>query len=88
MAMLSTLNRLRQRKIVEWALAYLAGAWLLMQLVEVLSGRWPLPLALQRGVDLHAVSLGMFDDVVQSLLGDAKYRQCRIIGQAEIVPLG
>ncbi len=52
MAVLSTLNRLRQRKIVEWALAYLAGAWLLMQLVEVLSGRWPLPLALQRGVDL------------------------------------
>ena len=52
MAVLSTLNRLRQRKIVEWALAYLAGAWLLMQLVEVLSGRWPLPLALQRGVDI------------------------------------
>ena len=52
MALLSTLNRLRQRKIVEWALAYLAGAWLLMQLVEVLAGHWPLPLALQRGVDV------------------------------------
>ena len=50
--LLASLERLRKRKLVEWALAYLAGAWLIMQLVDVLSDRWPLPLAAQRGIDL------------------------------------
>ena len=50
--MLPALERLRKRKLVEWALAYLAGAWLLMQLVEVLSDRWPVPMGVQRGIDL------------------------------------
>jgi hypothetical protein len=27
-------ERLRQRKIVQWALAYLAGAWVLYQLLQ------------------------------------------------------
>jgi TolB-like protein/Tfp pilus assembly protein PilF len=46
---------LKERKLVQWALAYLAGAWLLMQVVEVLAARWPLPLGLQRGIDLLLV---------------------------------
>jgi TolB-like protein/Tfp pilus assembly protein PilF len=49
---LAALERLRKRKLVEWALAYLAGAWLLMQLVDVLSDRWPVPMGVQRGIDL------------------------------------
>lgn len=36
----SLLTRLRRRKLVQWALAYLAGAWLVMQLVDVVGGRW------------------------------------------------
>ena len=30
-----TWQRIRQRKLVQWALAYLAGAWLVLQLVEL-----------------------------------------------------
>jgi TolB-like protein len=52
MLVLPALERLRKRKLVEWALAYLAGAWLIMQLVDVLSDRWPVPMTVQRGIDL------------------------------------
>lgn len=31
------LERLKQRKVVQWAAAYLAGAWLVLQLVDVLA---------------------------------------------------
>jgi adenylate cyclase len=55
----SPVDRLKDRKLVEWTLAYLAGAWLVMQLVEVLSDRWPLPLGLQRSVDL-VLLVGLF----------------------------
>jgi phage shock protein PspC (stress-responsive transcriptional regulator) len=34
--MTSLLARLRERKLVQWALAYLAGAWLVLQVVDVL----------------------------------------------------
>jgi TolB-like protein/tetratricopeptide (TPR) repeat protein len=55
----SFLDRLKTRKLVEWMLAYLAGAWLVMQLIEVLGGRWALPLGLQRGIDMLLV-VGFF----------------------------
>jgi TolB-like protein len=57
--MFPILNRLKERKLVEWALAYLGGSWLLMQLIDVLSDHWPLSLGLQRGIDLLIV-VGFF----------------------------
>ncbi len=42
-------TRLRERKIVQWALAYLAGAWLALQVMEVLGDILTLPLSFQRG---------------------------------------
>jgi hypothetical protein len=43
---MSSLRNFRQRKIVQWSLAYLTGAWFVTQLVDVLvtrlSGR-PMP---------------------------------------------
>ncbi len=36
----SFLDDLKQRKLFQWAVAYLAGAWLLMQLIDVLGSRW------------------------------------------------
>ena len=57
--MSSTLKRLKERKLVEWTLAYLGASWLLMQLIDVLSDHWPLSLGLQRGIDLVIV-VGFF----------------------------
>jgi TolB-like protein len=70
----SPLDRLKDRKLVEWTLAYLAGAWLLMQLVEVLSDRWPLPLGLQRGVDV-VLLVGLFVAVTLAWYHGEKGRQ-------------
>jgi TolB-like protein len=76
--MSSPLNRLKDRKLVEWTLAYLAGAWLVMQLVEVLSDRWPLPLGLQRGTDL-VLLVGLFITITLAWYHGEKGRQ-RVTG--------
>ncbi len=41
--MTALLDRLKERKLVQWALAYLAGAWLLLQVLDVLGQNfdWP-----------------------------------------------
>jgi len=57
------LENLKQRKLVQWSLAYLAGAWLIMQLVDVLGGRWGISDAVGRIIDL-ALVFGFFVAVV------------------------
>jgi hypothetical protein len=39
----STWNRLRRRKVVQWGLAYAAGAWALLQVIShvVTTFHWP-----------------------------------------------
>jgi len=51
------LQRLRERKLFQWALAYLAGAWVLFQGVEVMAEPWGLSPGLQRTIHL-LVALG------------------------------
>jgi TolB-like protein/Tfp pilus assembly protein PilF len=55
----TVLQRLRQRKLFQWVLAYLAGAWLVLQAIEVLADPWGIPTALQRGVHILLV-VGFF----------------------------
>jgi TolB-like protein/tetratricopeptide (TPR) repeat protein len=59
----SLLVRLKRRKLVQWALAYLAGAWLLLQLLDILAQpfAWP-DLVLQATTVLLAV--GFFATLV------------------------
>jgi TolB-like protein/Tfp pilus assembly protein PilF len=47
---MSTWTELKRRKIVQWGLAYLAGAWVMLQLVNILAGPFGLPVGLQRGI--------------------------------------
>ncbi|HUP88850.1 MAG TPA: hypothetical protein VM100_05860, partial [Longimicrobiales bacterium] len=57
----STITKLRDRKVVQWTLAYLAGAWALLQIVDVFSDRFDWPSVIFRaltaflGVGLFAV---------------------------------
>lgn len=44
------LEQLRDRKIVQWAVAYLAVAWVTIQLVDVLGDQFAWPLAIQQGI--------------------------------------
>ncbi len=54
--MTSVWERIRQRKLVQWAIAYLAGAWVVFQLVAELGGRWSWPAGLQRAIDVMLVA--------------------------------
>jgi len=51
--------RLRQRKIVQWALAYAASAFALIQVLDVVTQRFGWPEALERG-SIVALAIGFF----------------------------
>jgi serine/threonine-protein kinase len=61
--MSSLLKQLKDRKLVQWGLAYLAGAWVLYEVVATIGGHWDLPNALFRGLFVVLV-LGFFFTVV------------------------
>lgn len=46
----SLLQRLKDRKIVQWGITYLAGAWVLFEACDVVGGRWNLPDILFQGL--------------------------------------
>lgn len=52
-------RRLRQRKIVQWAIAYVAGAFALLQGIDIVAQQFGWPESLQRGMTLTLV-LGFF----------------------------
>ena len=51
----SLFKRLRERKLVQWAFAYLAGAFVVFQAVEVVAEPWGISPALQRSVHILLV---------------------------------
>ncbi|HEV7490771.1 MAG TPA: hypothetical protein VGO25_08195 [Rhodanobacteraceae bacterium] len=53
------LLRLRRRKIVQWALAYVAGAFALIQVVDVIGQRFGWPAEVMRG-GIVALAVGFF----------------------------
>lgn len=59
---------------MQWALAYLAGAWMVMQLVDVLGSRWGIEVYWARAIDLLLV-LGLLITLVVSWFHGAKGRQ-------------
>jgi hypothetical protein len=69
----SLLQRLKERKLFQWALAYLAGAWLIFQGIEVLAEPWSLSEAVQRTIHL-LLGVGFFVTLVLAFL-DAEGRR-------------
>jgi adenylate cyclase len=57
------LDRLRQRKVVQWALAYLAGAFALLQAVDIVGQRFGWPEQAERLL-IVALAVGFFVAVV------------------------
>ena len=41
--MSTLLQRLKKRKLVQWALTYLAGAWVALEVVDLVGDIWALP---------------------------------------------
>jgi len=57
------LQRLRERKLFQWALAYLAAAWIVFQGIEVMAEPWGLSPAFQRTIHL-LVAIGFLVTLV------------------------
>jgi TolB-like protein len=72
--MSSFLQRLKERKLFQWAVAYLAGAWLVLQAMEVTAEPFGWPLALQRGVTILLV-VGFFVALILAWYHGEKGRQ-------------
>jgi uncharacterized membrane protein (UPF0136 family) len=57
------LQRLKERKLVQWAVAYLAGAFVVFQGVEVMAEPWGISPALQRSIHVLLL-IGLFITLV------------------------
>jgi TolB-like protein len=56
-------QRLRERKLVQWGLAYLAGAWLVLQVATLLGGQFEFSPGLLRGLTV-LLAVGFFGSLV------------------------
>jgi TolB-like protein/Flp pilus assembly protein TadD len=72
--MSSFFQRLRERKLFQWSLAYLAGAWLVFQGIEVVAEPWHLSETLQRTLHILIV-IGLLPTLVLAWYHGEKGRQ-------------
>jgi TolB-like protein len=70
----SLLQRLKERKLVQWGLAYLAGAWVLAEAADVVGGRWNLPDTLFQGLFI-LLGVGFFATLILAWYHGEKGRQ-------------
>jgi len=70
----SLLQRLKERKLVQWALVYLAAAWLVLQGIEVFAEPWRISPGIQRMVHVLLV-VGFFMTLVLAWYHGEKRRQ-------------
>ncbi|MDX1674666.1 MAG: tetratricopeptide repeat protein [Longimicrobiales bacterium] len=79
-------DRLKQRKVVQWAVAYAAAAWVVIEVLSVLGEIFGLPVALQRGAVL-ALGAGLVLTVVLAWYHGEKGRQ-RVSGPELLIIAG
>ena len=79
------LDKLKERKLVQWGLAYVAGAWLALQLADTLGPRWGMTDAGARILDLVLVAGFLCTLVVAWYHGERGHQ--RVTG-VELVVLG
>lgn len=71
---MSALQELKRRKIVQWALAYLAGAWVVLQLADILGDQFGWPTVVLRGTTI-LLGFGFFIALVLAWYHGEKGRQ-------------
>ncbi len=70
----SLLQRLKERKLVQWAVAYLAGVWVLFEVSDAVGGRWNLPDVLFQGLFV-LLAIGFFITLILAWYHGEKGRQ-------------
>ena len=68
------IEQLKQRKLFRWVLAYVAAAWVVLQVSDLLGSRWDWPQAFQRTLDILLVA-GAFVTVVLAWFHGEKGQQ-------------
>jgi len=68
------LERLRRRMISRWLISYVAVAWVVLQLLDVLADIWGVPLPLQQTITL-VLGLGLFPSLVVAWYHGERGRQ-------------
>ncbi len=79
----SLLQRLKERKLVQWAVAYLAGAWVLFEVTDAVGGRWNLPDVFFQGLFV-VLAVGFFVILVLAWYHGEKGRQ-RVSGPEFVI---
>lgn len=59
----SLVERLKDRKFVQWLVAYIAMAWIGLQFTQTLAEIWDLPISIQRGISV-TLALGLLPALV------------------------
>ena len=67
-------QRLRRSKLVEWSFAYLAGAWLLLQAMDIFSDVWAWPLEIQKAITI-LVAVGLIPTIAVAWFRDTQGRR-------------
>jgi serine/threonine-protein kinase len=80
---MSLLTRLKERKLVQWAVAYLAGAWVLLQVMDVVAEPWGLSSFLLRSIQVTLVA-GLFVTLVLAWYHGEQGRQ-RVSGMELLI---
>ncbi len=60
---MNLIEKLKQRKMVQWSVAYLAGAWVLLQVLDLASNSYELPTVLMR-LAFAVIAIGFFITLV------------------------
>lgn len=82
--MTSFLQRLKQRKIVQWTIAYLAGAWISLQVVDLIAEQFLWPVWIRQGATVLLL-FGLLVTIVLAWYHGERGRQS--VGAFELVLL-
>lgn len=78
------IRRMKQRKLIQWLLGYIAAAWMALQLTDSLREIWDWPVGFQRGVTL-VLGLGVLPALVIAWYHGEKGRQAVCVPELVIL---
>lgn len=83
---MSILERLKERRVLEWSLSYLGVAWLIVQVADAVADQWNIPAPVLRRLDIILL-MGLFFAVVIAWYHGEKGRQ-RVSGPELLILAG
>jgi tetratricopeptide (TPR) repeat protein len=83
---MNILERLKERRVIQWGLSYLGVAWLIVQVADAVADQWNIPAPLLRRLDIILL-MGLFFAVVIAWYHGEKGRQ-RVSGPELLILAG